>query len=145
MNTPPPPVPPGRRHGLTALKRAVRELGGRAIDRRTRLGRALGRWRSDLIEDLGGRDALSTQQLAIVELAVTTKLLLDSVDAFLLNQPSLVNARKRALLPVVRERSQLADSLARYLTTLGLERRRHGPADLGTYLARHYGSQDRPR
>ena len=59
---------PGRRqrhayhqHGLGTLKRAVRELGGRAIDRRTTLGRALADWRAALINDLGGPDTISTQ------------------------------------------------------------------------------------
>jgi len=113
-----------QRHGLTRLKAAVRGLGSRVIDRRTTLGKALVEWRQELIQDLGGPDAVSTQARAIVDLAVKTKLLLDSVDAWLLTQPSLVNKRARALLPVVRERQQLADSLARYLTMLGLERRR---------------------
>jgi len=61
--------------------------------------------------------------------------LLDSIDAWLLTQPSLVNARKRALLPVVRERQALADALARYLGMLGLERRAKEAPDLQTYLA----------
>ena len=113
-----------KRHGLTRLKAAVHGLGSRVIDRRTTLGKTLAEWRQELIQDLGGPDAVSTQSRAIVDLAVRTKLLLDSVDAWLLTQPSLVNKRTRALLPVVRERQQLADSLARYLTTLGLERRR---------------------
>ena len=113
-----------QRHGLTRLKAAVRGLGSRVIDRRTTLGKALAEWRQQLIQDLGGPDAVSTQARAIVDLAVRTKLLLDSVDAWLLTQPSLINKRARALLPVVRERQRLADSLARYLTLLGLERRR---------------------
>lgn len=112
-----------KRHGLTRLKSAVHGLGGRVIDRRTTLGKTLAEWRQELIQDLGGPDTVSTQARAIVDLAVRTKLLLDSVDAWLLTQPSLVNKRARALLPVVRERQQLADSLARYLTMLGLERR----------------------
>lgn len=62
------------------------------------------------------------------------KLLLESVDAWLLVQPSLVNGRKRALLPVVRERQALADSLARYLTQLGLERRAKPLPSLNDYL-----------
>ncbi len=132
------PGSPGKRHGLTVLRHAVRKLGGRVIDRRTSLGRALARWRAELIDDLGGRDAISTQQAAVVELAVTTKLLLDSIDAWLLTQPSLVNVRKRALLPVVRERTQLADALARYLGQLGLERRAPNITDLSTYLSQHY-------
>ncbi len=113
-----------QRHGLTRLKAAVRGLGGRVVDGRTTLGKTLAEWRQDLIQDLGGPDAVSTQERAIIDLAVRTKLLLDSVDAWLLTQPSLVNKRARALLPVVRERQQLADALARYLALLGLERRR---------------------
>jgi hypothetical protein len=98
-------------------------LGNRTIDRRTAMGRELARWRGDLVRDLGGEDVLTTQQAAIVGLAVKTKLILDSVDAWLLAQPTLVNVRKRALLPVVRERQALADALARYMTMLGLERK----------------------
>ena len=109
-------------HGLTTLKRAVNGIGNRAklIDKRTVTGRALAKWRNDLIADLGGD--ISTQQSALVDLAVKSKLILDSIDAWLLIQPSLVNARKKSLLPVVRERQALADGLARYLAQLGLHR-----------------------
>ena len=113
---------PGRQtHGLTVLKRAVNTIGNRLIDRRTVTGRALAKWRRDLIQDLGGD--VSTQQSAIVDLAVKSKLLLDSIDTWLLNQHSLVNYRKKAVLPAVRERQQLADGLAKYLAMLGLERK----------------------
>jgi len=46
------------------------------------------------VQDLGGEEALSTQQRALVELAVRDRLLLESVDAWLLAQPQLVNGRK---------------------------------------------------
>ena len=46
-----------------------------------------------------------------------------------------MNLRKRALLPVVRERQQLADALARYMAQLGLQRRAKPTMDLATYLA----------
>ena len=110
-----------RRHGFYALRTTLRALGPRVLDKRTTLGKQLATWEADLVRDLGGD--ISTQQAAIVDLAVRTKLLLDSVDAWLLVQPSLVNARRKALLPVVRERQQLADSLARMLERLGLERK----------------------
>lgn len=48
--------------------------------------------------------------------------MLSSVDDWLARQPSLIDRRKRALLPVLRERQQLADSLLRHLQALGLER-----------------------
>ena len=38
-------------------------------------------------------------------------------------QPSLINKRKKALLPVVLQRQQLADGFPRYLSQLGLERK----------------------
>jgi hypothetical protein len=103
------------------MKKALMRLGGHAIDRRFAVGKALVKWRADIVQDMGGD--VSTQQSAIIDLAVKSKLLLDSIDTWLLVQPSLVNARKRALLPVVRERQALADGLARYLAQLGLERR----------------------
>src|SRR5262245_34954495 len=69
------------KHGLTVLKRAVNGLGSRVIDRRTATGKALAKWRKDLIVDLGGD--VSTQQSTIVDLAVKSKLLLDSIDVWL--------------------------------------------------------------
>lgn len=122
-------------HGLNTLKKAVRVLGGRAIDRRTAIGRALEDWRHSLLSDLGGIDQTSTQQRQIVDLAVKSKLILDSIDAWLVIQPSLVNRRKRALLPVVLQRQQLADALARYMGQLGLERRARPVPSLTEYLA----------
>jgi hypothetical protein len=110
-------------------------LGTRAIDGRTGTGRALLAWRGALVRDLGGEDAVSTQQQGVVDLAVRTKLLLDSIDAWLLGQPSLINRRRRALLPVVRERQALADALARYLAMLGLERRAQPVPSLREVLA----------
>ena len=129
---------PNLKHGLSTLKRAARELGGRTLDGRTRVGRALAEWKAHLIDDLGGTNAISTQQAAIIALAVKTKLLLDSVDAWLLRQPTLINPRRRSLLPVVRERQTLADALARYMTSLGLERRRAPIKSLDAYVAEKY-------
>src|SRR5690242_2883865 len=83
--------PPGnanaRKHGIHSLKRAVSTLGNRALDQRTAVAKALAAWRSDLIADLGGHDAVATQELALIDEAVKTKLILDSVDTWLLSQP----------------------------------------------------------
>lgn len=121
-----------QKHGLTALRSVVRRLGPRVVDRRTTLGKALAAWRADLIRDLGGD--VSTQQAAIVEIATRTKLMLDSIDAWLLAQPSLIIVRRKTLLPVVKERQSLADALARYMGQLGLERRAK-EVDLAAQLA----------
>ncbi len=124
--------------GINTLKQAVKTLGSRALDKRTMVARTLAQWRSELMRDLGGSEAVSTQETAIVDLAVKTKLILDSVDNWLLTQPSLINLRKRALLPVVTQRQQLADSLARYMTSLGLERKAKPVPALSEYLDANY-------
>jgi hypothetical protein len=114
---------PYARTGLNALKAKVKVRGLQAIDRRTLAAKGLLQWKADLTADLGGDDNLSAQQKAIIETVVRTRLFLDHVDSYLLALPSLVNHRKRCVLPIVRERIQLADALARYLGQLGLERK----------------------
>ena len=124
-----PPAPKGNRyaekHGFNTLKSAVLTLGKRAIDGRSAVAEALKRWRLELVADLGGLDNLSTQQDAIIDLAVKQKFLLDSIDAWLLTRDTLVVGRKKSptLVPVVTQRQQVADALAKYLNMLGLERR----------------------
>ena len=112
-----------QKHGLTTLLAATAKLGARAIDGRSSLGYALRKWRRELVNDLGGDDNISTQKSALIDLAVKSKLLIDSVDVWLLAQPSLVNKRKKSLLPVVLQRQTLADGFARYLSQLGLDRK----------------------
>lgn len=127
---------PNLKHGLYTLKTAVTALGSRALPSvRTALGRELREWRGALIADLGGEEAISTAQRALVDLAVRTKLLVDSVDAYLLQLPSLVNRSRRVLFPVVTQRVQLAEQLAKTLERLGLERRTKPVPTLGELLS----------
>lgn len=128
------PRRPYQKHGLIHLRNAVRLLGGRVIDKRTTLGKALDAWRRELVADLGGRAALSTQQLALVELATRTKLMLDSIDYWLLTRPTLVEKRKKSLIPAVRERASLAASFTQALKDLGLERKVQEVPSLTAYL-----------
>ena len=89
-----------------------------------------------MLTDLGGEQSLSAAQLAILDCAVRTRLILDYIDGYILAcGNSIINARKRALFPVVRERAQLADSFARQLAMLGLERRTKPVQDLASYLS----------
>src|SRR5438067_11882649 len=127
---------PYTRSGIYTLKRAVQVLGSRALPtKRTALGRALAEWRSSLVADLGGADAVTTQVMALVDLAVRTKLLVDSVDAYVLAMPSPVNRQRRCLHPVVRERQALVGQLQSLLRDLGLERKAREVPSLHEYLA----------
>ena len=82
---------------------------------------------------------MSTQKLALVDLAVKTKFMLDSIDNWILTQPSLINARRRALLPVVRERQQLSDALSKYECDVFYKASEHEQSD-GAISDRYLGS-----
>ncbi len=111
------------RHGLTVLKARVKVRGFSTIDLRTAAAQALVQWKADLLCDLGGEENVSAQRMTVVEMVVRTKLYIDHIDAWLMEQDSLVNKRRKSLLPVLRERQVLVDSLSRLLQQLGLERR----------------------
>ncbi len=136
---------PYHRHGLHALKRRVQVHGLEGIDKRSGAGRALAEWRRELVADLGGPEALSAQQRAVVDVASTTKLLLDTVDRWLLEQgDGLVNRKRRAVYPVVLQRQQLADALVRYMGQLGLERRAKPTPSLAHWLEQRQEQQPAP-
>ena len=129
------------RHGLNLLKVKVKVRGLDVLDRRMAAARGLIELREALVADLGGVDVVSTAQCALVELATRTKLYIDSVDSWIMEHGTLVNNRNRSLLPVVRERQQLADSLARILGQLGLERKAKPRKSLASYVVEKYGQE----
>ena len=109
--------------GHHTLKRAVRDLGSRAIDMRTSIGRALMQWRAAIVDDLGGPESITTVQHALLDMAVKSKLIMDSIDAWLLTQETLIDEDKKSVYHCVLQRMQLADSLARMLDKIGCQRR----------------------
>jgi len=111
--------------GTFALKRAINgalSRGLKVFDRRTPGARQLEKWIADVIEDLGGKERVSTQARTLVELTSRDWLLLCHVDAWLFAH-SAVNAKKRQLFSIVQHRDQIADRITRNLALLGLERR----------------------
>ncbi|HLY39035.1 MAG TPA: hypothetical protein VKU61_13415 [Candidatus Binatia bacterium] len=102
----------------------------------TPVGQVLAERRGSLIADLGGVEACSTAQLCLVDLVVASWAQLDSVTAYLLTLPSLVDRRHRRVWQVVRDRETLAARLQSLLRDLGLERRaRDVRLDVVTALA----------
>lgn len=91
-----------------------------SIDVRTCAGRNLVAWRNSLLKALGGREHISPQREALIESATTTRALLVHLDRYLLERPHL--AGRKSLFTVLDRRQNLADSLLRTLTALGLER-----------------------
>src|SRR5262249_11436646 len=111
-----------RKHDLYTARRALNEFGLRAIDGRSELGVAIRQFRASIVRDLGGEAAISAQRRAVLDIAIRTKLMVDSIDVYILSRPSLVDRKKRALLPIVRERAALANAFVEHMRVLGLER-----------------------
>jgi hypothetical protein len=123
------------RHGLNALKARVTVRGLQAIDMRTAAAQSLIAWRNELLAALGGPENVSPQKMAVVDAVTRTRLYIDHADAWLMSQESLVNRRKKSLVPVLKERMTLVDSMARLLSQLGLERQQRAIPTLREYIA----------
>jgi len=73
-------------------------------------------------------------QHALLDLVIRQKLMLDSVDTWILSQPSIINKRAKSVIPIVRERTAIAESLVRHMQALGLELKGAQVPNLADYL-----------
>ena len=109
--------------GLVPLVRRVSVQGLRAVDARSAPMRAVRAWKDEIVAALGGKDTLSPQRTTLVDLAARTQLFISHVDSYLLDLPSLINRRRRSLIPIVEQRQRLVESLAKLLGQLSLDRK----------------------
>jgi hypothetical protein len=110
--------------------------------------RAARAWRQEVVADLGGATALPATKAALLDAAVRSKILLDSIDRYVIElafQEGLVSRRHRAAFQVVADRMRVADGLARQLQALGLEAPQPATPDLAAYLARRGQSRQRAK
>ncbi len=99
-------------------------------------------FRDEIVAALGGEEELSPQRRKLVELAARASLLLDAVDRWIFEQPSPVNARAKAILPVLTQRQSIAEHLAKLLDKLGLDRVPQRVLALDQYVRERYGADD---
>jgi hypothetical protein len=130
--------------GLAPLKRFVDVRGLTGLDARRTAMRAVRAWQRALIVDLGGEENISTQKRTLLEMATRTRLYVEHIDSWLMEQDSLINKRARKLFPIVQQRQQLVDSLAKMLSQLGLERQAKPVPSLAEYLASKESESDEP-
>ena len=116
---------PAKRPDMHGIRTAVMVKGCWKIDHRSLAAKALFRWKKQLVNALGGELEVSPQRMALVDMAVRTRLFVESLDAFLLGQKSLLNAKEKSVIPVLLQRQSMVDSLTKILKTLGLNRQ-HG-------------------
>ena len=118
-------MPARKTHDTTAIQTAIRAHGLAAIDRRTRAWRDIQATVEGVCTDLGGQDQLSQQQLILIDLVARTLYLLNHCDAWLLSldTPLVGKGKQKQLVPLVRQRSELAKQLETLLVRLGPDRR----------------------
>ena len=125
-------MPKRSRHGKKRPKVALKVQGWDAIDVRTAAARRMLAWKAELEAALGGSE-LSPQRSALIDVASRTRLFLDSCDAWLVQQESVIVKRRSAVRPVLLQRQILVDSLVRILSQLGLDRQaKQVPVQFGT-------------
>jgi hypothetical protein len=111
-----------RKSGFYKRKRRVNLRGLDGMDARTVEGRDVLKFRDDSIDQLGGQD-LSPTKKALLDVAVGERYLWRSGWAYIMQLgDKLVNKRKRAFPPVVKDTLLIGESLKKSLQTLGLER-----------------------
>jgi hypothetical protein len=87
-------------------------------------------WRAEVLLDLGGPETVSAAKEALVDAALGTRVMLDSLDLYLFElaaQGGLANRRNRRACSIVADRMRVADSLTRQLQALGPTEGRRSP------------------
>jgi hypothetical protein len=118
-----------RKHGLTRLLRSRM----RQIDGRSALSQSIAKYRAELLSSLGGAENLSAMENTIVEMCAKDWLLIQTIDAYIL-QTGAFNKKRRQAYALTVQRMQLADSLTRRLQALGLQRRAKPVLSLSEYM-----------
>jgi hypothetical protein len=123
-----------QKHNLTPVIKAVKSKGLSALDQRSTIAKAAGKLRRELFTDLGGEESLSIQQKTLIEDAIKRVVILQSIDAWLFQQESLIDRRHRALWPIVPQRATIADGLIRCLRELGLAKVAKNVPSIQSYI-----------
>jgi hypothetical protein len=126
--------PPGC--GLQSVKKKIAVHGIGIVSRNTVGGKLLFAWRNALVDALGGESNVSPQQLQLIDCCCREKLFLDHCDAWLMEQPSLTQGKRKGVLPVLLDRMKIATALKQTLSMLGLQRVAKKLPTLEEYLAK---------
>ena len=102
------------RHGVNTLRKDV----AKGLDQRTAVAKTLKAWKAELIADCGGDGALTAGQRVLIEAIIHARLYLARLDAYLVDQDQYVIGSKHTILPALRQRQDIQDSLAKLLTQL---------------------------
>lgn len=131
----------GQPRNKNAAKHHLYSRDAGKVDLRRREDRAVVQTLAALEADLGDVSA----QEALILAGIGRKLRdLAKIEEYLDGLSSIVNKRRKDLLPIVAKKHQLLESIRRDLESIGLRRRTKDVPDIGRYLSERYGAQDAP-
>jgi hypothetical protein len=76
---------------------------------------------------------VTPQKMCLVDMATRTRLFVESLDAYLTDQKSLIDEKSKSVIPVLLERQKLVDSLGKLLVQIGLKRQARKVLSLQEY------------
>src|SRR5262249_2856342 len=112
----------GLKTGWRGLKRAVAVRGLNALDGRSAAVRLVREWQAAITADLGGPEQLSAQKRALIDILSRSPLVLNHIDSFMMEQRSLINRKRKAIIPIVRDRQVIVDGIARLVAQIGSDK-----------------------
>ncbi len=116
------PPRPYSRHGLNAIKRQVKVRGVEVIDKRTTAGKNLIASKNGLIKDCGGEAQVDTMQRILIQNQSVLQACVSHLSAYLLELPSLVDKRRKTVIPALLQLKELNDAVTRNLQLLNQTR-----------------------
>jgi hypothetical protein len=129
-------APKGNRNsaksGHYALEKSLKRDGFSVLTRRQR--ETVAEWRRNIEADAGGREQLSQLKQFQLERLLVTEVLIQSLDSWLLQQKSIINRRKKSAIPLLEQRSRLAETSLKLCAAIGLQRQSREVPSLSEYL-----------
>jgi hypothetical protein len=121
-------------HGHYQRKVLLKDVQLLDISRQNKLGRVVIEQAEAIYQDGGGKEQFSELKQHLVSRYLITELMIQSVDRWLLEQPSLINRAKRCIFPIVSERNRLVSVSLQLAQAIGLERKQKPVHTLESYI-----------
>jgi hypothetical protein len=126
-------------HGHTLRKLLLKDVNIVDISKKNGIGPEIVSQAEQICSDAGGKESLSELKRQLINRYVITELLIQSVDHWLLQQPSLIKS-KRAIFPIVNERNRLVQTSLQLAQAIGIERKPRPTQSLEEW----YYAEDKP-
>lgn len=128
-------------HNAWTLKRAL-DTG--RLDMRSEVGQAIKRLQTRLETDLGGADALSTQERILLDRIVKKVLIIEALETYALSRRSIFKRNGEMIGALGRHYLSYTEALRRDLLAVGLQRRAKDVPNLEAYLQARASQADEP-